>query len=157
MIPITSRTFRQWYWNIQVTWKMFSWGNSAVLLDFVQITSPPPPPPPLQFEQLVQLFSNIEIQDLKVRLSLKIFHIQYDILYIYNLKKLFKVQIIGILEEIDSFHLPKMHLWKGDKKWAGPPPPSFGQNPKEKHYFLRRTSLSVHKAVTQLGQPWYKF
>ena len=41
----------------------------SVLLDFVQITSPLPPSP--QFEQLVQLFSDIEIQDLKVSLGLK--------------------------------------------------------------------------------------
>ena len=34
----------------------------AILLDFVQITSPPSP----QFGQLVQLFSDVEIQDLKV-------------------------------------------------------------------------------------------
>ena len=39
-------------------------------------------------------------------------------------QKQFKVQIIGILEEIDSFYWPKMHLWKGDKKyWQGPSPP----------------------------------
>ena len=38
-------------------------------------------------------------------------------------KKHSKVPIIGILEEIDSFYWPKMHLWKGAKKnWAGPPP-----------------------------------
>ena len=37
--------------------------------------------------------------------------------YIYiQPKKQFKVQIIGILEEIDSFYWPKMHLWKGAKK-----------------------------------------
>ena len=47
-------------------------------------------------------------------------------------KKQFKVQIIGILEEIDSFYWPKMHLWKSAKKFGqGPPPRSFGQNPKE--------------------------
>ena len=30
----------------------------------------------------------------------------------------FKVQIIGILEEIDSPYWPKMHLWKVDKKFG---------------------------------------
>ena len=35
---------------------------------------------------------------------LKILYTLYNILYIYNLKKQFKVQIIGILEEIDSFY-----------------------------------------------------
>ena len=39
-------------------------------------------------------------------------------LYIYSLKKQFKVQIIGTLEEIDSFNWPKMHVWKGDKKFG---------------------------------------
>ena len=49
------------------------------------------------FGQLVQLISQVKIQDLKVSLGLKIVYILYNILYIYNLK------IIGILEEIDSF------------------------------------------------------
>ena len=51
-------------------------GKTAVLLDFVQITFP-------QFGQLVQLFSDVEIQDLKVSLGLKILYI----LYKFNLKK----------------------------------------------------------------------
>ena len=52
-------------------------------------------------------------------------------------KKQLKVQNIGILEEIDSFYWPKMHLWKGDKKFGqGPLPISFGQNPKEQQFFL---------------------
>ena len=33
-----------------------------------------------------------------------------------------KVQIIGILQEIDSFYWPKMHLWKGAKKFGRGPP-----------------------------------
>ena len=44
---------------------------------------------PPQFGQLVQLFSDAKIQDLKDSLGLKP-------------KKQFKVQIIGILEKIDS-------------------------------------------------------
>ena len=36
--------------------------KTAILLDIVQITSPPSP----QFGQLVQLFSDVKIQDLKV-------------------------------------------------------------------------------------------
>ena len=44
--------------------------------------------------------------------------------HVYNLKKQFKVQIIGILEEIDSFYWPKMHLWKGDKKIGQGPAPA---------------------------------
>ena len=57
-----------------------------------------PPPSFGQNPKEQQLFSYVEIQDL--------------------------LQIIGILEEIDSFSWPKMHLWKGDKKLgrALPPP-----------------------------------
>ena len=45
-------------------------------------------------------FSDVEIQDLKVSLGLKILHIHYNI----QPKKQFKLQIIGILEEIDPFY-----------------------------------------------------
>ena len=48
-----------------------------------------PPPTSPKFGRLVQLFSDVEIQDLKDSLL-------YYILY--NLKKQLKVQIIGILE-----------------------------------------------------------
>ena len=82
--------------------------KTAVLLDFVQITPPPP-----QFRQLVQLFSDVKIQDLKVSLGLKILYIHTT--YIQP-KQQFKFQIIGILEEIDSYYWPKMHLWKDDKQ-----------------------------------------
>ena len=56
--------------------------------------------------------------------------------HVYNIKKQFKVQIIVILEKIDSFTYQKCTSWKGDKKnGQGPPTPrhpaSFGQNPKE--------------------------
>ena len=37
-------------------------------------------------------------------------------------KKQFKIQIIGILEERDSFYWLKMHLWNGDKKFGQAPP-----------------------------------
>ena len=37
------------------------------------------------FGQLLQLFSQVKIQDLKVSLGLKILYIHYNILYIYNL------------------------------------------------------------------------
>ena len=54
------------------------------------------------------------------------------ILYIYKQKKLFKVQIIGIFEEIDSFIDQKCTSWKCDKKIEqGRPPPSFGKKPKD--------------------------
>ena len=92
----------------------FSRKKVTVLLDFVQITSPPSP----QFGQLVQLFSDIEIQDLKVNLELKILYILYNILYISYMqpKKQLKVQYIGIFEEIDSFYWPKMHLLREGQK-----------------------------------------
>ena len=61
-------------------------------------------PPALKFWQLLQFFSDVEIQDLKVGLGLKILYILYKIQYIYNLKKQINVQIIGILKEIDSFY-----------------------------------------------------
>ena len=35
-----------------------------------------------------------------------------------------EVQIIGILEEVDSFYWPKLHLWKGAQKLGWPPPPT---------------------------------
>ena len=90
--------------------------KTAFLLDFVKITSP-------LFGQLVQLFSDVKIQDLKDILGLKILIVLYIILYIYNLKRQFKVHIIGILEEIDSFIDQKCTYWKCAKK--------FGKNPKE--------------------------
>ena len=47
---------------------------------------PKPTPPWPQFGQLGPLFSEVEIQDLKVSLKLKILYILYNILYICNLK-----------------------------------------------------------------------
>ena len=73
--------------------------KNDVLLDFFQITLPPALPPTPQFGQLVKLFSDVKIRDLKVSLEQK----TPNILYIQP-KKQFKVQIIGILEEIDSFY-----------------------------------------------------
>ena len=52
-------------------------------------------------------------------------------------KKLIKIQIIGILEEIDSFYWPKMHLWKVDKNWAAPPPHL--DKIQKNNYFFRET------------------
>ena len=56
---------------------------------FFWILSKLPPLP--QFGQLVQLFSDVEIEDLKVSWGLKILYIHYNILYIYNLKIQFKL------------------------------------------------------------------
>ena len=60
--------------------------------------------------------------------------------HVYNLKKQFKVQVISILEEIDSFY--KNPLMKRIQKNLGRafPAPSFGQNPKEQQFFLVRLS-----------------
>ena len=54
------------------------------LSGIARITYPPPPWP--QFGQLGPLFSEVEIQDLKVSLELRILYILYNILYICNLK-----------------------------------------------------------------------
>ena len=62
-------------------------GKTAVLLDFVQITSPPQFPP---IWTTCSTFSNLKIQDLKVSLELQILYILYNILYIQP-KKQFKV------------------------------------------------------------------
>ena len=68
-------------------------------MDFVKITFPPPSP---NLDNLYKLTtSDIEIQDLIVSLGLKILYVLY-ITYVYTKTK-FKVPIIGILEEIDSF------------------------------------------------------
>ena len=60
-------------------------------------------------------------------------------------KKQLKVQYIGIFEEIDSFYWPKMHFLKEGQKiraWVDPPPPpSFGQCPKENVFFRLTPSL----------------
>ena len=52
-------------------------------------------------------------------------------------KKQFRIQIIGILEEEDSFYWQKMHLWKGDKKFGqGLPPPHLDKIQKNSSYSL---------------------
>ena len=45
---------------------------------------------------------------------------------------------IWISEEIDSFHWPKMHLWKGAKK-LGSPPPGHSDIIQKKSSFFRET------------------
>ena len=64
----------------------FDKGAKDGLREGVPKESPPPLP---QFGQLVKLFSDVEIQDLKVSLELKILYILYNILYILfdHLKK----------------------------------------------------------------------
>ena len=66
-------------------------------------------------------------------------------------KKKFKVQIIGILQEIDSFYWRKMHLWKGDKTFGqNSPPPSFGQSPKEQLHFFVKPSLTLKRLCIEV-------
>ena len=92
--------------------------KKCFLLDFVQITFPPPSP---NLDNLYKLTtSDIEIQDLIVSLGLKILYVLY-IIYVQPKTK-FKVQIISILEEIDSFIDQKCTSWKCAKKWAEPSP-----------------------------------
>ena len=63
--------------------------------------------------------------------------ILYDVQYIYNLKT---VQIIGILEEIDSFIDQKCTSWKCAKKiWQ---PPLIKTKSKKMHVFLGKPSLN---------------
>ena len=85
-------------------------------MDFVQITSSPSFSSP----QLFLNAKNVDLSDIKndsiSKILLKYRHNTCFVGHVYNLKKQFKVQIIGILEEIDSFYWPKMHLWKGAKK-----------------------------------------
>ena len=85
--------------------------KTAVLLDFVQITSPAPSP---QFGQLVQLFSDVGIQDLKESIGLKILYVLYFIPYIYNLKKQFKVRIqlhgIDTIQSSNHWHIGRNGL-----------------------------------------------
>ena len=60
--------------------------NGKKTFSFGHCPNPLNPPPWPQFGQLGPLFSEIEIQDLKVSLELRILYILYNILYICNLK-----------------------------------------------------------------------
>ena len=68
--------------------------------------------------------------------------------HVYNLKQ-FKVQIIAILEEIDSFYWTKMHLWKVSKIGQGPPPP-FGKIQKSTSFSLWNCPLVGARSLLQL-------
>ena len=63
-----------------------NWKKKNVFFRALPELPKPPPPPWPQFGQLGPLFSEVEIQDLKVSLELKILYILYNILYICNLK-----------------------------------------------------------------------
>ena len=64
----------------QLRKKTFSFGHCP---NYLKQKNPPHWP---QFGQLGHLFSEVEIQDLKVSLELRILYILYNILYICNLK-----------------------------------------------------------------------
>ena len=68
-----------------------------------------------------------------------------------------KVQIICILEEIDSLYDQKCTSWKGAKIWAGPSlaSPSFEQCPKACILFLKNASLSSPTPSIQSIQPTF--
>ena len=85
------------------------------LLFFWILSKLPPPPPP----------------------KLEKYYIYY-ILYIhYTTWKQFKVQIIGILDEIDFFIHHKCTFEKGPKSWAGPSPhPNLDKIQKNSSFFL---------------------
>ena len=81
--------------------------------------------------------------------------------HVYNLKNSLKFKLLAFWRKY-SFYWPKIHLWKGDKKFGqGPPPPSFGQNPKEHLLFFvkppeitrSRGSQKVVDCPTQLFVP----
>ena len=59
----------------------------------------------------------------------------------YTIKKQFIVQIIGILEEIDSYYCTYEEVTTNLGRAL--PPPSFGQHPKEQQFFLVRSSLTT--------------
>ena len=68
-------------------------GKTAVLLDFVQITFP-------QFGQLVQLFSDVEIQDLKDNLGLKVLYV----LFIKNLGNCWSKSFFLVTKVVINFY-----------------------------------------------------
>ena len=60
--------------------------NGKKTFSFGHCPNPLTPPPWPQFGQLGPLFLEVEIQDLKVSLELRILYVLYNILYICNLK-----------------------------------------------------------------------
>ena len=117
-------TENSWHWCACLDFRAF-WllldrdGEKMLSFGFCPNYLQPPHSP--QFGKLVQLFSDVEIQDLKVSLGLKILYIHYNILYIQ----------------------PKNRFWKGDKNFRqGPPLPSFEQTPNEQQLFFRKPSHS---------------
>ena len=106
---------------------------------------PQTPPPWPEFGQLGPLFSEVEIQDLKVSLELKILYILYNILYICNLKTV-KSSIHWHFWRNRLFLLTKNALLKRGPKNSGmgrPPPHNSGNARKKTFFFQLRSSLRV--------------
>ena len=76
--------------------------KEKLLFFWIWMSKLPFPPSP-QFGQLVQLFSDVKIQDLKVSLELKIKYVLYNILYIYNLKNSLKFRLLAFWRKLTPF------------------------------------------------------
>ena len=57
-------------------------------------------------------------------------------------KKQLKVQVIGILEDLDSFNWPKVHLWKVEKEFRQGLPPLLDKIQKNNYFFFLKPSLT---------------
>ena len=110
-----------------------------------KLHSPRPPSP--QFGQLVQFFwtpKTFIISNIQMTYYPKFFLKKAEYLLWGSFtqpKEQFKVQIIGILEEKDPFYWPKMHVWKGDKKFGQGPPPHLNKIQKNSNFFSRNHAL----------------
>ena len=95
VFEIINRVFNTYIWLMFSVFSMFSFFSMFSQLRedinkknvfFRALPELPKPPPWPQFGQLGPLFSEVEIQDLKISLELRILYILYNILYICNLK-----------------------------------------------------------------------
>ena len=125
----------------------FSRKKAAVLLDFVQITSP----------QFGQLFSDVEIQDLKVNWGLKIPYILYK-----QPKHNLKSKSLAFLNRKNPLIDQKCTSSKGAKN-SGTDPPKKGQWLKENIVIPRKsfliglnTALKKMKTCFSVDNFWFK-
>ena len=98
--------------------------------DVLQILSKLPPLPPIRKTCTTFFRRRNSRFESQCRTQNTIYYIIYCIC---TTLKQFKGQIIGILEEKDSFIDQKCTSWKFAKKLGQGPPPSFRQNPEECH------------------------
>ena len=132
---------REWWWN-SGNYVDIQGIREGILKKKIFFGHCPNNPSP-QFGQLLQLFLDIKIQGLKANWGLKILYTIWYPVHKQPLKQ-FKVQIIGILEEIDSSNWPKMHLWKGDKKLGRAPHSLIWTKSKRTAVFFWKSSLSTN-------------